>query len=94
VSVLRVERVVPVGGPYNVFFLSINIVQVLAMVLRHLSATGVALIASKRFYFGVGGGTYTLESLVQANGLLNYEMIQVYQDGASNIREIVRLTRK
>lgn len=64
------------------------------MVLRHLSATGVALIASKRFYFGVGGGTYTLESLVQANGLLNYEMMQVYQDGASNIREIVRLTRK
>jgi len=64
------------------------------MVLKHLSNTGVALIASKRFYFGVGGGTYTLETLVQAGGVLNYHIEQVYQDGASNIREIVRLTRK
>lgn len=64
------------------------------MVMRHLAASGIALIASKRFYFGVGGGTYTLETLVQEAGLLQYDVMQVYEDGQSNIREIVRLSFK
>jgi hypothetical protein len=64
------------------------------MVLRHLAPGGVALIASKRFYFGVGGGTYTLQSLVQQDGTLSYEELEVYQDGLSNIREIIRLQHR
>lgn len=61
------------------------------MVLRHLAPGGCALIASKRFYFGVGGGTYSLQSLVEADGRLAYELVQVYEDGQSNIREIIAL---
>lgn len=68
--------------------------QVLEMVLRHLAPGGVALIASKRFYFGVGGGTYTLQTLVQQDGKLSYEELEVYQDGLSNIREIIRLQHR
>ena len=64
------------------------------MVMTHLSSTGSALIASKRFYFGVGGGTYTLQTLVEAAGILSYDVLQVYEDGHSNIREIVQLKRK
>ena len=64
------------------------------MVMRHLAVSGIALIASKRFYFGVGGGTYTLEMLVQEAGVLQYDVLQVYEDGQSNIREIVRLSFK
>ena len=63
------------------------------MVEKHLSPSGVALIASKRFYFGVGGGTFTLETLVKSANTLSYEVIQVFEDGCSNIREIVKLQR-
>jgi hypothetical protein len=64
------------------------------MVLRHLAPGGVALVASKRFYFGVGGGTYTLQSLVQQDGTLSYDVLEVYEDGLSNIREIIRLQHR
>jgi hypothetical protein len=61
------------------------------MILRHLSPGGLALVASKRFYFGVGGGTYSLQSLVEADSRLVYEVVRVFEDGQSNIREIVAL---
>lgn len=39
--------------------------KVWVMIQRHLSADlGLALIASKKYYFGVGGGTHELELLV------------------------------
>mmetsp|Transcript_16206 Transcript_16206/g.27181 ORF Transcript_16206/g.27181 Transcript_16206/m.27181 type:complete len:282 (-) Transcript_16206:373-1218(-) len=59
----------------------------------HLASTGCALVASKRFYFGVGGGTFTLESLVKEAGGFSYETVVVFEDGLSNIREIVKLCR-
>jgi hypothetical protein len=64
------------------------------MIETHLSDSGVALVASKRFYFGVGGGTFTLETLVKARRLLSYEVVLVVEDGQSNIREIVQLRRR
>jgi hypothetical protein len=62
------------------------------MVKKHLAPGGCALLASKRFYFGVGGGTYSLQTLVERDGALRYEVVQVFEDGLSNIREIVRLS--
>jgi hypothetical protein len=87
----------------------------LSTVAKLLSPTGIALIASKRFYFGVGGGTYTLNSLVEeavgssaitgtssstnsthgsaSVGLFQLEVLEVFEDGASNVREIIKLQR-
>ena len=64
------------------------------MIESHLSDNGVALIASKRFYFGVGGGTLVLTELIrQRGGVLSCELLEVFEDGHSNIREIIMLRR-
>jgi hypothetical protein len=67
--------------------------QLLMMIEAHLSNTGVALIASKRFYFGVGGGTLELMELIRQCSALCCEVQQVFEDGYSNIREIISLRR-
>lgn len=52
---------------------------------------GEAYIAAKSYYFGVGGGTAAFRQLVQADGALRVEGCRLYEDGASNRREILRL---
>ena len=66
------------------------------MIEQHLDPEfGVALIASKRYYFGVGGGTLLLENLLRSpSSTLNYEKILCIEDGQSNIREVLKLTKK
>lgn len=60
----------------------------------HLQVDGVALIASKKYYFGVGGGTFELEHMAKkSDSTLRYTLIRSYDDGHSNIREIVKLER-
>lgn len=60
----------------------------------HLQPDGVALIASKKYYFGVGGGTYELENLAKrSKSTLRYTLIKSYDDGQSNIREVIKLER-
>ena len=70
------------------------------MLHRHLAPSGVALISTKRFYFGVGGGTLQLQELIDrehkagtpsASGRnkLVCRIIRTYEDGKSNIREII-----
>lgn len=77
-----------------------------------LAPDGVCVIATKRFYFGVGGGTLAFEQALQHHGRLasstDSAQIQtgsrpcrwslqrgaVYEDGRSNLREIVVLTRE
>lgn len=55
----------------------------------YLSPQGCALVAAKRFYFGCGGGTRPF-----LNGLpptLTGKVAAVYEDGQSNIREILEV---
>ena len=52
---------------------------------------GVALLAAKRYYFGVGGGTREFEVIAAAAGF-DVSRAAVYDDGASNIREVLRVT--
>jgi hypothetical protein len=78
--------------------------QMFLMLDRHLSATGVALLATKRFYFGVGGGTMELKDLVDAAASVNrtedgrmpltLQVMREFVDGSSNIREIVAVRRR
>ena len=57
-----------------------------------LSDAGVATIASKRYYFGVGGGTQELARISPSHSM-SMSVVRVFEDGISNIREIVTLTR-
>jgi len=74
--------------------------KALATLLQmHLSPTGVAILANKRYYFGVGGGTVSLESAVFATSLcsavtgtrLQCAVVRSFEDGASNIRDIIEV---
>ena len=58
--------------------------------------TGMAYLATKRYYFGVGGGTQELWRVVETNypNLLTLETIRVYDNGVSNIRELVRVRKQ
>jgi hypothetical protein len=61
---------------------------------RHLkSSTGIAYVATKRYYFGVGGGVDAFRQYGQTNDL-DIETVRVHDDGSSNIREILRVKLK
>jgi SAM-dependent methyltransferase len=69
--------------------------QIFRLIQRLLKPSGVALIASKKYYFGVGGGTYDLEVLCRgASSGLDYELVARFEDTHSNVREVIRLTKK
>jgi hypothetical protein len=71
------------------------IIQVFEMIETHLAPNGVALIASKKYYFGVGGGTFDLENLaLSTKSTLDFSVVMSFEDGQSNIREVIKLMRK
>lgn len=53
--------------------------------------SGVAYIASKSYYFGVGGGVSAFLAMVQADGAMRGEVAKTINDGLSTTREIVKL---
>ena len=71
-----------------------SIPPLLRLIQHTLAATGTALVASKRYYFGVGGGTVELTRRVERDGRMECEVVEVIEDGQSNIREVVRLRWK
>jgi hypothetical protein len=68
------------------------------MLQRHLADDGVALLGTKRFYFGAGlnGGTAQLRSLVELrpDSTLAMQVVCSIEDGKSNIRDILQITKK
>eukprot|EP00818_Percolomonas_sp_WS_P010042 CAMPEP_0117438436 /NCGR_PEP_ID=MMETSP0759-20121206/2052_1 /TAXON_ID=63605 /ORGANISM="Percolomonas cosmopolitus, Strain WS" /LENGTH=315 /DNA_ID=CAMNT_0005230127 /DNA_START=780 /DNA_END=1727 /DNA_ORIENTATION=+ len=54
--------------------------------------TGRIWIASKRYYYGVGGGTFAFSEMVQDEA--NVETVLEIRDGLSNVREILEVTMK
>ena len=53
---------------------------------------GVALVAAKSHYFGVGGGTAAFAAAAAADGALQAARVWCCEDGASNKWEILRLS--
>lgn len=53
---------------------------------------GVAYVAAKSYYFGVGGGTAAFRKVVEADGCFECQLAAVVDDGQSNKRELLRLT--
>mmetsp|Transcript_56907 Transcript_56907/g.180061 ORF Transcript_56907/g.180061 Transcript_56907/m.180061 type:complete len:212 (-) Transcript_56907:10-645(-) len=52
---------------------------------------GVALVAAKSYYFGVGGGSHTFTELVRGRGEMEIERVAEFRDGGSNVREILQM---
>lgn len=77
---------------------SLDSLPVLLQLLKTLTAKphGVAFVAAKRYYFGVGGSTQALMDLVNADaergGGMVGKTVHVWEDGQSNIRELLALT--
>jgi hypothetical protein len=65
-----------------------------------LSPSGIAILANKRYYFGVGGGTVSLENIIAASTVcsavtgtkLQCEVVRSFEDGTSNIRDIIAVS--
>lgn len=53
---------------------------------------GVGLVASKRFYFGTGGGSDCFKRDAEELGL-SVKVVAVEDDGRSNIREVMEVRR-
>ena len=60
-------------------------------IARTLSATGEAVVATKRYYFGCGGGVAALEAEVGRIDRLCCEVVWSAEDGRSNVRDILRV---
>jgi 2-polyprenyl-3-methyl-5-hydroxy-6-metoxy-1,4-benzoquinol methylase len=66
---------------------------VAALLAALLRPGGVALLAAKRFYFGVGGGTRRFAAAAAPAAGLRCEVVGVVQDGMSNVREVLLLSK-
>ena len=60
-------------------------------VAKTLSVSGEALVATKRYYFGCGGGVAALEAEVGRVAGLCCEVVWSAEDGRSNVRDILRV---
>uniref|UniRef100_A0A7S0R223 protein-histidine N-methyltransferase n=1 Tax=Pyramimonas obovata TaxID=1411642 RepID=A0A7S0R223_9CHLO len=53
---------------------------------------GMALVAAKSYYFGVGGSAHQFSELVRKDGEMQVEPVRTFADGSSNVREILKLS--
>lgn len=67
------------------------------LIVHHLKDGGIAYVATKRYYFGVGGGSDAFRDGIQQHSSrqdqLQVDTLQVYDNGAGNIRELIRVQR-
>jgi hypothetical protein len=66
-----------------------------SLIQRLLSPKGRALVAAKRYYFGIGGSTRSFADLVAQTpgGGWTCTVVDTVEDGKSNIREILLVQR-
>ena len=65
-----------------------------SLIRAQLRPNGVALVAAKSYYFGVGGSTADFCALVAADARFVCEAIRVFEDGKSNRREVLEVRRR
>ena len=58
-----------------------------------LTNDGRVYVASKSHYFGVGGGLAKFKRLLDQDGRFSWSMVRRWDDGNSNIREVLKLVR-
>jgi len=63
-------------------------------IINNLNNPGICFVASKKYYFGVGGGTSQFIEYVKGKNELDIKCVQEINDGFSNIRQILELRHK
>ena len=61
------------------------------LIAEQLRPGGVALVAAKSYYFGVGGSIAAFSALVAADTRFECSSIATFEDGRSNRREVLRV---
>jgi SAM-dependent methyltransferase len=61
------------------------------VIKSQLKNPGICFIASKKFYYGVGGGTNQFIDYVNKKGDFSVKIAKEINDGISNIRQILEL---
>lgn len=56
--------------------------------MQGLKPDGLALVAAKTHYFGVGGGVQVYRDYLAKQGTFSVQTIKVFDDGRSNHREV------
>ena len=73
---------------------SINLLQLIKYSINKDNPKAMALIAAKRYYFGLDGSVNTFLTLVQQDKTLISQIVYTFDDGKSNIRDIIQITFK
>ena len=62
--------------------------------MQALKPTGIAFVAAKTSYFGLGGGSLAFKRLIeeQQPKLMAAQTVAEVNDGASNLREILKIS--
>lgn len=63
-------------------------------IIKNLNNPGICFIASKKYYFGVGGGTSQFMEFVKGKNELDIKCTHEINDGISNMRQILELRHK
>ena len=71
-----------------------NYDKIYNLIKNNLDKNGVAYFASKRFYFGVGGGSSEFRQFVNDKNEFNITVDKEVKDGINNIRVILKITWK
>lgn len=67
--------------------------RVHAILQAHLHPDGFAFLATKRYYFGLGGGLAAFTSVCEASQELQVTVVKSFEDGQSNVRELLHISR-
>ena len=71
-----------------------NYEKIYNLIKNNLNKDGEAFFASKRFYFGVGGGSSEFRQYISDRNEFQIEQIKTIKDGINNIRVILKITWK
>ncbi|KAL3645297.1 hypothetical protein CASFOL_010477 [Castilleja foliolosa] len=94
----EVHRVLDQAAGYDVILMAETVYSISALpnlyklLKKCLSYPhGVAYMAAKKYYFGVGGGSRRFLSIVEKDGSLASSLVAEVADGSSNVREVWKL---
>ena len=88
------------GAPFDLVLMSETLYdtrhyECIAALLKQVVAPGgIALVASKRLYFGVGGGVHEFEAVMERSGGWAITTVASFDDGHNNVRDILCLERR
>ena len=71
-----------------------NYEKIYNLIKNNLNKDGEAFFASKRFYFGVGGGSSEFRQYISERNEFQIEQVKTIKDGINNIRVILKITWK